>query len=61
MPLEVRDLAPVTGKSRDMVAQELIVEAEGSTISTREVPMLAARLCRFDDRDSVLLVTCITR
>ncbi len=57
VPLEVRDLPPVTGKSRDMVAQELISEAERGTMSAREVPLLRARLCRFDDRDSVLLLT----
>jgi condensation enzyme len=57
VPLEVRDLPPVTGKSRDMVAQELIVEAEAGTMSAREVPMLRALLCRFDDRDSVLFLT----
>jgi condensation enzyme len=57
VPLEVRDLPPVTGKSRDMVAQELIAEAEAGTISAREVPMLRALLCRFDDRDSALVLT----
>jgi len=50
VPLEVRDLPPVTGTSRDMVAQELIVEAEAATLSARHVPMFHARLCRFDDR-----------
>ena len=57
VPLEVRDLPPVTGTSRDMVIQELIVEAQAGTISAREVPLLHARLCRFDDRDSALLLT----
>jgi condensation enzyme len=57
VPLEVRDLPPVTGTSRDMVIQELIVEAEAGTISPREVPMLRALLCRFDDRDSALFLT----
>jgi hypothetical protein len=57
VPLQVRDLAPDTGTSRDMIAQELIVEAEAGTISAREVPLLRARLCRFDDRDSVLFLT----
>src|SRR5580658_8399505 len=57
VPLEVTDLTPVTGKSRDMVIQERLVEAEGGTISTREVPLLRALLCRFDDRDSALLLT----
>jgi len=56
VPLEVRDL-PVTGKSRDMVIQELIVEVQAGTISAREVPLLRALLCRFDDRDSTLFLT----
>jgi condensation enzyme len=57
VPLEVRDLPPADGKSRDMVAQELILEAQGGTMNAREVPLLRALLCRFDDRDSVLFVT----
>jgi condensation enzyme len=57
VPLEVRNLPPVTGKSRDMVIQELLVEAEGGSMSAREVPLLRALLCRFDDRDSVLFLT----
>src|SRR5579872_3408876 len=40
VPLEVRDLPPVTGKSRKMVVEELIAAEEASTISAREVPML---------------------
>jgi condensation enzyme len=55
VPLEVKDLLPVTGKSRDMVIQELGYQTD--TISAREVPLLRARLCRFDDQDSVLFVT----
>jgi condensation enzyme len=57
VPLQVTDLPPDNGKSRDMIVQELIVEAEAGTLSAREVPMLRARLCRFDDRDSVLFLT----
>jgi condensation enzyme len=57
VPLEIRDLSPVTGTSRDMVIQELLVEALAGTISAREVPLLRARLCRFDDRDSALFLT----
>src|ERR1700733_14509537 len=57
VPLEVRDLPPDIGTSRDMIAQELIVEAEAGTINAREVPLLRAELCRFDDRDSVLFLT----
>jgi hypothetical protein len=57
VPLEVRDLAPPPGKSRDMVIQDLILQAYAGTISAREVPLLRVLLCRFDDRDSVLLLT----
>jgi hypothetical protein len=57
VPLEVQDLPPVTGQSRDMAAQELILKAEQATMSAREVPLLRALLCRFDDRDSVLFLT----
>jgi condensation enzyme len=55
VPLEVRDQPPVTGKSRDMVIQELIYQND--TVSAREVPLMRAQLCRFDDRDSVLFLT----
>jgi condensation enzyme len=57
VPLEVRNLPPVPGTPRDMVIQELIVEAQAGTISAREVPLMRALLCRFDDRDSALLLT----
>ncbi len=56
-PLEVRNPPPVAGKSRDMVIQELLVEAESGPVSTREVPLLRVLLCRFDDRDSALFLT----
>ncbi len=57
VPLEVKDLPPAAGKSRDIVAQELIAEAEAGRISAQEVPTLRVLLCRFDDRDSVLVLT----
>jgi non-ribosomal peptide synthetase component F len=57
VPLEVRDLPPATGTSRDMVIQELMLEAHAGTISAREVPLLRALLGRFDDRDSALFLT----
>jgi hypothetical protein len=57
VPLEVRDLSPATGKSRDMVIQEQIAEAVTGTMSTREVPLTKATLARFDDRDSALVLT----
>ena len=55
VPLEVRDLPSVT--DRDMAIQELILEVQAGTISAREVPLLRALVCRFDDRDSVLFLT----
>jgi condensation enzyme len=57
VPLEVRDLPPVTGKSRDLVVQELFLEVEAGSISAREVPLMKVLLCKFDDRDSVLFLT----
>ncbi len=61
VPLEVRDLPPASGqqsgKSRDMVIHELIVEVQAGTLSAREVPLMRALLCQFDDRDSVLFLT----
>src|ERR1017187_2393633 len=57
VPLEVRDLPPVTGKPRDLAVQELILQAEAGSVSAREVPLIKALLGRFDHRDSVLLLT----
>jgi hypothetical protein len=57
VPLQVRDLPAVTGKSRDNIIQELILEAQAGTMSARRAPLLRALLCRFDDRDGVLFVT----
>src|SRR5581483_7533860 len=57
VPLEVRDLPPAAGRPRDTIIQELIVQVQGDTISARQVPLLRALLCRFDDRDSVLFLT----
>jgi len=57
VPLEVRDLPPAEGKSRDLIVQELILQAEAGSISARAVPLIKALLCRFDDRDSALFLT----
>ena len=61
VPLEVRDLPQASGQqsgeSRIMVIQKLLLEVEAGTMSTREVPLLRALLCRFDDRDSALFLT----
>jgi len=56
VPLEVRDLPPA-GVSRNSVVRELFLEAEAGSISAREVPLLKVLLGRFDDRDSVLVLT----
>ena len=55
VPLEVMEPPPVTGKSRDAVIQEL--GSQTDTISARGVPLMRARLCKLDDRDSVLFLT----
>jgi hypothetical protein len=57
VPLEVKDLPSVTGTSRDQAVRDLILQAEAGSISAREVPLMKALLCRFDDRDSLLLLT----
>jgi len=57
VPLEVRDVTPAAGKSRDLVVQELVLEAEVGSLSTRAVPLIKAVLCRFDDKDSALILT----
>jgi hypothetical protein len=57
VPLEVRDLPPAAGKSRDMVIQELILQTQAGTVSAREVPLMRALFCRFDDRDGALFLT----
>jgi condensation enzyme len=57
VPLEVRDLPPASGKSRDMVVQELILEVEMGSVSASRVPLVKALLCRFDGQDSALFLT----
>jgi hypothetical protein len=56
VPLEVTDV-PVTDKPRDLVIHELFLGAEAGSISARQVPLLKVALCRFDDSDSLLLLT----
>ncbi|HLJ98294.1 MAG TPA: condensation domain-containing protein [Streptosporangiaceae bacterium] len=57
VPLEVRDLPPTAGPSREPAIRDLILQAEAGSISAREVPLIKALLCRFDDSDSVLILT----
>lgn len=56
VPLEVRD-CPATERPRAEVAEELIIEAEQGTMTPREVPVIRATFTRFDDSDSVLVLT----
>jgi hypothetical protein len=58
VPLVVRDLPAAPGAERDALAQQLLTEAEESSVPVDELPLLRAVLARFDDEDSVLsLVT----
>src|SRR3984957_7617007 len=57
VPLEVRDLPPAAASSREAAVRDLILQAEAGSVSAREVPLMKVVLCRFDDRDSVLLLT----
>jgi hypothetical protein len=55
VPLEIRDW-PVSGRPRDLIAEELITEAEKETMTPRQVPVMRAAFTRFDDTDSVLVL-----
>jgi condensation enzyme len=57
MPLVVQDLPPTVATSRGQVIRDLMLEAEAGSISAREVPLIKAALCRFDDMDSLLVLT----
>jgi condensation enzyme len=57
VPLRLQDLRVVTGRSRDLRAEEFLLEAEQATINVRELPLLRAALGRFDDTDWVLILT----
>lgn len=57
VPLTVRDVPPASGKSRDLVINALVTEAQAGSISARQVPLMRAELCRLDDRDSILFLT----
>ncbi len=56
VPLRVRVLPYIEGRLRDAYAQELLVEAEQSSVDVTDLPLLRAELSMFDDRDSVLTV-----
>ena len=55
--LEIRDLPPVSEGSRDACVQEIITRAGRRGMDVRTLPLLRAELSRFDDQDSVLVVT----
>jgi condensation enzyme len=55
VPLEIQD-RPDTGRPRDLIAEELIIEAEKGTMTPRQVPVMRATFTRFDDSDSVLVL-----
>ncbi|BCJ41135.1 hypothetical protein GCM10010168_45670 [Actinoplanes ianthinogenes] len=54
VPLVVRDVPADRPGSRDEIAEELLNEAERSTLDPRRVPQLRAVLSRFDAGDAVL-------
>ena len=56
VPLRVRDLPPVTDRPRDLYAEEMMLDAEHGSLDPRAVPLLKARLERFDMKDSVLIL-----
>lgn len=57
VPLEIVDIPPVSGKSRDVQAEELIIAAEQIPMDCMHLPLLRAVFGRFDDSDSVLVLT----
>lgn len=54
VPLTIRDLPPTPPEARQQVAEEQLGEAEESSLEVEQLPLLRARLARFDNRDSVL-------
>ncbi|MEU7826729.1 condensation domain-containing protein [Catellatospora sp. NPDC049133] len=56
VPLLVTDIEPFTGRSREIRAEELIIEAEVGRLDPRELPLIRAELHRFDDQDSVFVL-----
>jgi condensation enzyme len=56
VPLEIRDLPPVTEKPRDVRVQEIFTSAGRRGMSVRDVPLLWAQLNRFDDQDCLLVL-----
>lgn len=53
VPLTVQDL-PLPAESRQLAAENQLIEAEQSSIEVDQLPLLRAKLVRFDGTDSVL-------
>jgi hypothetical protein len=58
VPLTIHELPPTPPEARQQVAEEQLLEAEESSVEIEQVPLLRARLARFDNRDSVLSLVC---
>lgn len=54
VPLAVREIPEVPGRSRDEIAAELLHEVNEESMDFLEAPSLRAVLHRFDDQDAVL-------
>ncbi|MCG5438993.1 condensation domain-containing protein [Micromonospora foliorum] len=55
--VDVRDLPGVDPADRERRAEELINEIEAGTLDVHDLPLLRATLGRFDETDSVLILT----
>ena len=55
--LTVREQSDVDTVDRDRAAEEFLHEIDGEPIGVRELPHLRADLCRFDETDSVLVLS----
>ena len=55
--LEVRQLPESAGVSRDFRCEQLMTEVQAEPFNVAELPLLRAVLGRFDQQDSVLLLT----
>ncbi len=56
VPFTVHDLASEPDRSRDELADELLVKLNSERMDMSEIPLLRAALHRFDDRDAVLTI-----
>jgi hypothetical protein len=56
VPFTVHDLAPQPGRSRDEIADELLIALHTQKMDMYQLPLLRAALYRFDDGDAVLTI-----